>query len=72
MGPGGEGGDTSLRCRVALTKRMKVTGVVTVTKTAIRISCRIGRVATAEKNIIEPISIPPVPSVVPRVGAWSR
>src|SRR3546814_10537459 len=61
-GGAGTAGSVS-RCRVALTRRIKVTGVVTVTKTAIRISCRTGRAASAEKKIIEPIRMAPVPRV---------
>src|SRR3546814_20635204 len=70
---GGDGGAGSVpRWRVALTRRMKVTGVVTVTKTAIRISCRTGRAPSTVKQIIEPIRPPPVPRVEPRVGEWIR
>ena len=47
-------------------------GVVTVTKAMMSSSCTSGRDWITEKQIIEPSTMNPVPSVVPKVGAWTR
>src|SRR3546814_19743838 len=59
-GGAGTAGSVS-RCRVALTRRIKGTGVVTVPKPDIRTSCRTGRAARRAKKQIQQLRVAPAP-----------
>ena len=49
-----------------------MTGVVTETKKPISTSCSTGRASVTEKTMTEASTMPAVPQLVPRVGAWMR
>ena len=60
------------RCSAARASSISVTGVVTTMKTVISTSCSTARVCSTEKNSMDASRMQPIPSVVPRVGAWTR
>jgi len=60
------------RYSAARTSSISVIGVVSVRKTPIRTSWKIGRPSSTEKQVIEAATMKKVPSVEPSVGACTR